>query len=74
MRREILRSPKSPKTSLAAQAVLRQVENERDNASADLQRIMTERDSLQERLRVISYLNSFAFKPAVSGLNVLSVL
>uniref|UniRef100_A0A0L8HX36 Centrosomal protein of 135 kDa n=2 Tax=Octopus bimaculoides TaxID=37653 RepID=A0A0L8HX36_OCTBM len=52
LRREILRSPKSPKTSLAAQAVLRQVENERDNASADLQRIMTERDSLQERLRL----------------------
>ncbi|XP_029644182.1 centrosomal protein of 135 kDa-like isoform X1 [Octopus sinensis] len=52
LRREILRSPKSPRTSLAAQAVLRQVENERDNASADLQRIMTERDSLQERLRL----------------------
>ncbi|GAB1601649.1 centrosomal protein of 135 kDa-like [Argonauta hians] len=52
LRREILRSPKSPKSSLAAQAVLRQVENERDNVSADLQRITTERDSLQERLRI----------------------
>lgn len=52
LRREMVRSPRSPKTSLAAQAVLRQVENERDDATAELQRITTERDSLRERLKL----------------------
>ena len=52
LRRDIVRSPKSPKTSLAAQAVLRRVENERDDAIAELRRMGTERDSLRERLKV----------------------
>ena len=48
----MIRSPKSPKTSLAAQAVLRRVENERDDALNELRRVTTERDSLRERLKV----------------------
>lgn len=52
VRREMVRSPKSPKTSLAAQAILSQVENERDDATAELQRVTTERDSLRERLKL----------------------
>lgn len=52
LRREAVRSPKSAKSSLAAQTVLRRVENERDDAIAELRRMTTERDSLRERLKV----------------------
>ena len=47
-----MKSPKSPKTSLAAQAILRRVETERDDALQDLRRMSTERDSLRERLKI----------------------
>ena len=57
-RRELVASPKSPKTSLAAQAILRRVENERDDAIADLHRLSTERDSLRERIKVSFSLSS----------------
>lgn len=48
----MLRSPKSKRSSVAAQSILRRVESERDEASADLRRMTTERDSLRERLKV----------------------
>uniref|UniRef100_H2Z635 Centrosomal protein of 135 kDa n=1 Tax=Ciona savignyi TaxID=51511 RepID=H2Z635_CIOSA len=52
LRHEFVRSPKSPKASLTAQAILRRVENDRDTAVADLRRMTTERDSLRERLKI----------------------
>lgn len=52
LRRDCLRSPKSPKASLTAQAILRRVESERDAATGDLRRMTTERDCLRERLKV----------------------
>ena len=52
MRREVVRSPKSVKSSLAAQAVLRRIENERDDALANVRNLTVERDTLRERLKV----------------------
>ncbi|KAL8621049.1 hypothetical protein ACOMHN_040574 [Nucella lapillus] len=49
VRRELVTSPK---TSLAAQAMLRKVENERDDAVTDLLRMTNERDSLRERIKL----------------------
>ena len=53
-RREVVNSPRSSakQASLAAKAVLRRVESERNDASADLLRMLSERDSLRERLKV----------------------
>lgn len=51
LRREVVQSPKPTKSSLAAQAVLRRVENERDDALADVHSLTVERDTLHERLK-----------------------
>ncbi|XP_006816961.1 centrosomal protein of 135 kDa [Saccoglossus kowalevskii] len=51
-RREVMKSPKSPRASLAAQSILRRIEHERDETLADLRRMTTERDSLRERLKI----------------------
>ncbi|KAL5012293.1 hypothetical protein ScPMuIL_010844 [Solemya velum] len=51
-RRDIIRSSKSQRTALAAQTVLRRVENERDDARSDLNVVTTDRDNLRERLKV----------------------
>jgi len=56
LRREVVRSPKSVKSSLAAQAVLRRVENERDDALASMHSMTVERDTLHERLKVHKHL------------------
>ncbi|XP_077972139.1 centrosomal protein of 135 kDa-like [Styela clava] len=52
LRREAVRSPRSAKASLTAQAILRRVETERDNAVSDLRRMTTERDSLREHINI----------------------
>ncbi|XP_063300718.1 testis-specific gene 10 protein [Pelobates fuscus] len=52
LRKELIRSPKTPKACVTAQSILRRVESERDSAISDLRRMTTERDSLRERLKI----------------------
>ncbi len=53
-RRELLKSPKTPNVSLAAQTILKRVENERDTTLFELRNITNERDSLKERLKIVT--------------------
>ncbi|XP_052401852.1 testis-specific gene 10 protein isoform X1 [Carassius gibelio] len=54
LRREVMmsKSARGPKSSVTAQSILKRVEAERDEATADLHRMSTERDSLRERLKI----------------------
>lgn len=51
LRKEAIRSPKSQKSVAVPHAVLQRVEEEREEAVADLRRMTMERDSLRERLK-----------------------
>ena len=57
VRKELLKCAKSSNVSLAAQAVLKRVETERDTAIYDLRNVCNERDTYKDRLRVSSYLS-----------------
>jgi centrosomal protein CEP135 len=57
-RRDLVKNSKSQNLSLAAQSVLKRVENERDSALNDLKKLTNEKDAIKERLKV-SYLMIF---------------
>ncbi|XP_067948387.1 testis-specific gene 10 protein-like isoform X2 [Watersipora subatra] len=54
VRHDLLRKAPSKTSSLTATHVLKRVEEERDEALVDLRRIIVERDSLRERLKISS--------------------
>ncbi|CAF1616417.1 unnamed protein product, partial [Adineta ricciae] len=56
-RHDFLQCAQTPKVSLAAQAILRKVENERDAALVEARSSMSERDTLRERLRIATDTN-----------------
>ncbi|XP_061233908.1 testis-specific gene 10 protein isoform X1 [Neopsephotus bourkii] len=52
LRQEVIKCPGSPKATATAQAMLRQVEMERNTVLSDFRRMTTERDSLREQLKI----------------------
>ncbi|XP_021268632.1 testis-specific gene 10 protein isoform X2 [Numida meleagris] len=52
LRREVIKCPRTPESTVSAQAMLKLVETERDTALSDFQRMTTERDSLREQLKI----------------------
>ncbi|NXE73639.1 TSG10 protein, partial [Cochlearius cochlearius] len=52
LRQEFIKCPRTPRSTVTAQALLRRVQIERDTALSDFQRITTERDSLREQLKI----------------------
>ncbi|KAM6438905.1 LOW QUALITY PROTEIN: testis-specific gene 10 protein [Rhynochetos jubatus] len=52
LRQEVIKCPRTPKSTERARAMLRRVEIERDTALSDFQRMTTERDSLREQLKI----------------------
>ncbi|NXL48631.1 TSG10 protein, partial [Podilymbus podiceps] len=52
LRQEVIKCPRTPRSTVKAQAMLKHVETERDTALSDFRRMTTERDSLRQQLKI----------------------